>query len=100
MYSANTCRIFQTRIKLFRAPLQCLPLLAFVVALLSGCGFGAEPTPTPAPITLRYVTFAGLDAAEQALIDHFRESAPNYALHPRNTAARPRTICPRRQCPI
>ena len=45
--------------------------------LLAACGFGAQPTPTPEPVTLRYVTFAGLDAAEQALIDAFRTSHPS-----------------------
>ena len=50
-----------------------LPLLAASL-LLAACGFGAQPTPTPEPITLRYVTFAGLDAADQVLIDAFRTS--------------------------
>ena len=50
-----------------------LPLLAASL-LLAACGFGARPTPTPEPVTLRYVTFAGLDAADQVLIDAFRTS--------------------------
>lgn len=54
-------------------------LLIFLVAatILSACGVGAAPTPTPTPITLRYVTFAGLDAAEQTLIERFRATHPH-----------------------
>ena len=54
-----------------------LPLALFVVA---GCGFGATPEPTPTPITLRYVTFAGLDAAEQAIFERFRAANPHVTL--------------------
>ena len=54
-------------------------LLIFLVTTLtlSACGFGAAPTPTPTPATLRYVTFAGLDAAEQTLIERFRTASPH-----------------------
>jgi len=48
-------------------------------ALLSACAFGGGPTPTPEPITLRYVTFAGLDAAELTLIERFRAANPHVA---------------------
>ena len=51
-------------------------LLGAAVLLLAACGFGAQPTPTPEPITLRYITFPGLAAAEDALIGGYR------ALHP------------------
>ncbi len=65
------------------APSPRLPvLLLWIATLLAACGFGAQPTPTPAPVTLRYVTFAGLDAAEQALIDTFRTSHPYVTVTP------------------
>ncbi len=48
-----------------------------VATILSACGFGAAPTPTPAPITLRYVTFSSLQAAEQTLIERFRTTHPH-----------------------
>lgn len=51
--------------------------LAAVAVLASACAFGAEPTPTPTPITLRYITFAGLDVAEQTLIERFRTTHPH-----------------------
>ena len=51
---------------------------AGAAVLLAACGFlGAEPTPTPQPVTLRYVTFGGLDAAEQTLIERFRATSPH-----------------------
>lgn len=53
-----------------------LPVLFGAAFLLAACGFGAQPTPTPEPITLRYITFPGLAAAEDALIGGYR------ALHP------------------
>lgn len=60
-----------------------VPLSLLAASLLvSACGFGAQPTPTPEPVTLRYVTFAGLDAAEQALIDAFRASHPYVTVAP------------------
>jgi multiple sugar transport system substrate-binding protein/raffinose/stachyose/melibiose transport system substrate-binding protein len=58
-------------------PLQFAAILIIVTSLLSACGFGGGPTPTPEPITLRYVTFAGLDAAEQTLIERFRTANPH-----------------------
>jgi multiple sugar transport system substrate-binding protein len=55
---------------------------AFAALLLLGaCGFGAAPEPTPEPLTLRYITFPGLGAAEDALIARYRET------HPRVTVA-------------
>jgi ABC-type glycerol-3-phosphate transport system substrate-binding protein len=53
---------------------------ASIAVLLAACGFGAEPTPTPQPITLRYISFGGLDAAEQTLADGFRAAFPNVTL--------------------
>ena len=58
-----------------------LTILGAAVLLLTGCGFGAQPTPTPEPITLRYITFGGLAAAEDALIGGYG------ALHPEITMA-------------
>lgn len=63
----NTIALFMRR----------LILLTWIITMLTACGFGAQPTPTPEPVTLRYVTFAGLDAAEQALIDAFRTGQPH-----------------------
>ncbi|MBE2236182.1 MAG: carbohydrate ABC transporter substrate-binding protein, partial [Caldilineaceae bacterium] len=53
---------------------------ACITLALSACGFGAQPTPTPAPVTLRYITFAGLDAAEQTLVERFRTTHPYVTL--------------------
>ena len=52
---------------------------ASIAVVLAACGFGAAPTPTPQPVTLRYVTFGGLDAAEQTLIERFRTTSPHVA---------------------
>ncbi|MDQ3248710.1 MAG: ABC transporter substrate-binding protein, partial [Chloroflexota bacterium] len=52
----------------------CLALL-----LLTACGFfgaEAEPTPSPEPITLNYVTFGVLAVAENALIKQFESEHP------------------------
>lgn len=56
------------------------PVLLAALLVASGCGFGATPEPTPAPITLRYVTFAGLDAAEEAIFARFRTANPHVTL--------------------
>ncbi|MFN3982569.1 MAG: ABC transporter substrate-binding protein [Caldilinea sp.] len=58
-------------------PLRSAAILIVVISLLSACGFGGGPTPTPEPITLRYVTFAGLDVAEQTLFERFRSANPH-----------------------
>ena len=50
------------------------------VLLLAACGFGAQPTPTPEPITLRYITFPGLAAAEDALIAGYRAIHPEISM--------------------
>lgn len=65
--------------KWFGFPVRGL-LVASAVVLLAGCGFGAQPTPTPAPVTLRYVTFGGLAMAEQTLVDRFRIDHPNVSI--------------------
>ena len=59
---------------------RCVPVFALAVALLAGCGGGAEPTPIPEPISLRYVTFTGLDAAEQALIEQYETANPHITI--------------------
>jgi multiple sugar transport system substrate-binding protein len=43
-------------------------------SLLAACGFGAEPTPTPEPVTLRLVSFDPIALSEKALIAKFQES--------------------------
>lgn len=58
-------------------PLRSAAILIVVTGFLAACSFGGGPTPTPEPITLRYVTFAGLDAAEQTLIERFRAANPH-----------------------
>jgi ABC-type glycerol-3-phosphate transport system substrate-binding protein len=60
---------------LFRPILLCAAIL-----LLAACGFGAQPTPTPEPITLRYITFPGLAAAEDALIGGYRAIRPEISM--------------------
>jgi multiple sugar transport system substrate-binding protein len=55
-------------------------MLLIVLFVATGCGFGATPEPTPAPITLRYVTFAGLDAAEQTIFERFRAANSHVTL--------------------
>ena len=57
--------------------MRLLPIYLVAAIFLSACGFGAAPTPTPAPITLRYVTFSSLQAAEQTLIERFRTTSPH-----------------------
>jgi ABC-type glycerol-3-phosphate transport system substrate-binding protein len=49
--------------------------------LLAACGLGAPPTPTPEPLTLHYVTYPGLAAAEDTLIARYE------AEHPQTTVA-------------
>ena len=55
-------------------------LVSAAVFLLTACGFGAQPTPTPEPITLRYITFPGLAAAEDALIAGYRADHPEISM--------------------
>jgi ABC-type glycerol-3-phosphate transport system substrate-binding protein len=59
---------------------RCVPAYVVAAILLAACGFGATPTPTPEPVTLRYVTFGGLDAAEQTLVDRFRTTNPHVTI--------------------
>ncbi len=62
-------------------PLLLRPiLLGAAVLLLAACGLGAQPTPTPEPITLRYITFPGLAAAEEALISGYRAIHPEISM--------------------
>ncbi len=62
-------------------PRLLLPVLLGAAAfLLAACGFGAQPTPTPEPITLRYITFPGLAAAEDALIGGYRTVHPEVSM--------------------
>jgi ABC-type glycerol-3-phosphate transport system substrate-binding protein len=49
---------------------------AVALALLTACGLGAQPAPTPEPITLRYITLPALAAAEDALIARYRADNP------------------------
>lgn len=58
----------------------CMIALVGTLAVLAACGFGAEPTPTPEPVTMRYVTFTGLDAAEQSLIRQFEADNPQVTI--------------------
>jgi raffinose/stachyose/melibiose transport system substrate-binding protein len=66
----------------FFSPVKLFAATAGVVAVLvvTGCGFGAQPTPTPEPITLRYETFPGLAAAEDALIAGYRADRPEVTI--------------------
>ena len=53
-----------------------VPALA-LIALLAGCGrFGAAPTPTPEPVTLRYIAL-NPDGAEQVLLDAYEAAYPH-----------------------
>ena len=62
------------------APAVSSDPLGAAVLLLAACGFGAQPTPTPEPITLRYITFPGLAAAEDALIGGYRADHPEISM--------------------
>lgn len=63
----------------WRSPLTVGVLLA-AAWLLAACGFGPQPTPTPEPITLRYITFPGLAAAENALIARYQADHPHVTI--------------------
>ncbi len=52
-------------------------VLAVAAGMLVACGFGGQPEPTPEPLTLRYITFPGLAAAEDALIARYQELQPH-----------------------
>jgi ABC-type glycerol-3-phosphate transport system substrate-binding protein len=78
--------------------MKTLLRLSIVLAalLLAACGFGEEPAPTPAPISLRYITFPGLAAVENVLIDRFETDNPHvtveraeYAQAPEGYLAQP-----------
>lgn len=53
-----------------------LAAAAAILGLLAACGAGATPTPTPQPLTLHYITFPGLAAAEDALIAQYEAAHP------------------------
>ena len=60
--------------------LMRLVALAGVAIMAAACGSGATPTPIPEPIKLRYVTFAGLNAAEETLVHQFEADNPQITI--------------------
>ncbi len=74
-------------------------LLGAAVLLLAACGFGAQPTPTPEPITLRYITFPGLAAAEDALIGGYRAIRPEISMAVEQYNQTPDTMLAERPVP-
>ena len=56
--------------------LRLVALIGMAI-VLAACGSDATPTPIPEPVKLRYVTFAGLNAAEETLVRQFEADNPH-----------------------